>query len=426
MRQSKLFTKTQKTVSAGETSKNAQLLTRGGFIYKNSAGIYTYLPLGWRVIEKLSNIIREEMNAIGSVEMFMPALVSKEYLQATDRWDKGVGFKVVSQTDLDKLQAPIRQLADKLQEEYVLGWTHEEVITVIASNYVNSYRDLPFFTYQIQTKFRDEKRAKSGLLRGREFGMKDLYSFHTNEADLEAYYKLAHDAYIKIFKRLGLEAFSVEASGGAISKKFSHEFMVKNIAGEDLTILCEKCAWAQNKEIAKVKAGDKCPTCGAKLTEEKTVEAGNIFKLGNEYSSKMSLKYTDQDGKQKDIIMGCYGIGLGRAMGTIVEANHDKDGIIWPKNTTPFHVHLLNLAKNDNTKAEAIYKNLQKKGFEVLYDDRGISFGKKLKDADLIGIPYQLIISEKNKDLELVSRADHKKQMFDLNKVIEVVENFYR
>ena len=411
MRQSELFTKTKKEFAKDETSLNAKLLIKAGYINKLAAGVYTFLPMGLRVLSKIENIIRQEINKIGGQEVLMPAMQPRENWMKTGRWDGlDVLFKAKGQSD----------------KEYALGPTHEEVVTPLAGEFIMSYKDLPMYIYQIQTKFRDEPRAKAGLLRGREFGMKDLYSFHTNEADLEAYYKLAHDAYIKIFKRLGLEAFSVEASGGAISKKFSHEFMVKNIAGEDLTILCEKCAWAQNKEIAKVKAGDKCPTCGAKLTEEKTVEAGNIFKLGNEYSSKMSLKYTDQDGKQKDIIMGCYGIGLGRAMGTIVEANHDKDGIIWPKNTTPFHVHLLNLAKNDNTKAEAIYKNLQKKGFEVLYDDRGISFGKKLKDADLIGIPYQLIISEKNKDLELVSRADHKKQMFDLNKVIEVVENFYR
>jgi len=412
MRQSKLFGKTKRDISRDEKSINAELLTKAGFVEKQMAGVYNYLPLGLRTYRKIENIIREEINAIGGQEILMPVLQTKELWDQSGRWQE--------------MEPIMYQFKDHHGSDIGLGATHEEVVVDIVKKQVTSYKDLPVYLYQIQTKFRDEKRAKSGLLRGREFGMKDLYSFHTNEADLEAYYKLAHDAYIKIFKRLGLEAFSVEASGGAISKKFSHEFMVKNIAGEDLTILCEKCAWAQNKEIAKVKAGDKCPTCGAKLTEEKTVEAGNIFKLGNEYSSKMSLKYTDQDGKQKDIIMGCYGIGLGRAMGTIVEANHDKDGIIWPKNTTPFHVHLLNLAKNDNTKAEAIYKNLQKKGFEVLYDDRGISFGKKLKDADLIGIPYQLIISEKNKDLELVSRADHKKQMFDLNKVIEVVENFYR
>src|SRR3989338_8709126 len=204
MLQSKLFTKTQKTVSVDEISKNAQLLTRGGFIYKNSAGVYTYLPLGWRVIERIASIIREEMDAINGVELFMPALVSKEYLQVTDRWNKEVGFKVVSQTELDKFQVSSflpAERAGKFQEEYVLGWTHEEVIASIASNYVNSYRDLPFFAYQIQTKFRNEKRPKSGLLRGREFMMKDLYSFHTNQEDLECFYEVVKFAYLRIFER---------------------------------------------------------------------------------------------------------------------------------------------------------------------------------------------------------------------------------
>lgn len=414
MRQSKLFGKTRRDISKDEKSINAELLIRGGFIEKHMAGVYNYLPLGLRVFRKVENIIREEMNAIDAQEMLMTALQPKDLWQKTGRWD-----------DMKDI---MYQFPDGHGNEVALSTTHEEVVTELAKQQVSSYKDLPFYIYQIQNKFRNEKRAKSGLLRGREFSMKDLYSFHTDAKDLDLYYKRAHDAYLKIFKRLGLEAFSVEASGGTMSKEFSHEFMVITDAGEDITILCKKCFWAQNLEIAKLRAGDKCPNCATELEEAKTVEAGNIFRLGNKYSSALGLQYTDKEGKKHDVLMGSYGIGLGRIMGTIVEASHDDDGIIWTKTTTPYHIHLLNFAKNGNTdeQADSVYKELVAAGFDVLYDDRDISFSKKLKDADLIGIPYQLLISEKNKDLELISRLDHKKQMLTLDKVIEVIKNFYK
>ena len=412
MRQSKLFGKTRRDISSDEKSINAELLTKAGFIEKQMAGVYNYLPLGLRSYRKIENIIRQEINAIEGQEIMMPVLQAKELWQQTGRWET--------------MEPIMYQFKDHHGSDIGLGTTHEEVVVDIVKKNITSYKDLPIYLYQIQTKFRDEKRAKSGLLRGREFSMKDLYSFHTDEADLDKYYQRAHEAYLKIFNKMGLEAFSVESSGGAISKKFSHEFMVKNSAGEDLTILCEKCGWAQNKEIAKQQAGDKCPKCGAKLSEEKTVEAGNIFNLSNEYSKKMALQFTDQDGKEKEVVMGCYGIGLGRAMGTIVEANHDKDGIIWTKNTTPFDVHLLNLVKKDSKKADQLYQDLQKNGFEVLYDDRDTSFGKKLKDADLIGICWQVIVSDKNDKLELVYRADHKKEMLSSVEVIKKIKEFYK
>lgn len=414
MRQSKLFGKTRRDISKDEKSINAELLIRGGFIEKHMAGVYNYLPLGLRVFRKVENVIREEMNAIDAQEMLMTALQPKDLWQKTGRWD-----------DMKDI---MYQFPDGHGNEVALSTTHEEVVTELAKQQVNSYKDLPFYIYQIQNKFRNEKRAKSGLLRGREFSMKDLYSFHTDGKDLDLYYKRAHDAYLKIFKRLGLEAFSVEASGGTMSKEFSHEFMVITDAGEDITILCKKCFWAQNLEIAKLRAGDKCPNCANELEEAKTVEAGNIFRLGNKYSSALGLQYDDKEGKKHDVLMGSYGIGLGRIMGTIVEASHDNEGIIWTKATTPYHIHLLNFAKNGNTdeQADSVYKELVEAGFDVLYDDRDISFSKKLKDADLIGIPYQLLISEKNKDLELISRLDHKKQMLTLDKVIEVIKNFYK
>jgi len=412
MKQSKLFGKTRREVSQDEKSINAELLTKAGFIEKQMAGVYNYLPLGLRTYRKIENIIREEINAIDGQEILMPVLQAKELWQQTGRWQK--------------MEPIMYQFKDHHGTDVGLGTTHEEVVVDIVKKHLTSYKDLPICLYQIQTKFRDEKRAKSGLLRGREFGMKDLYSFHTDEKDLDEYYQRAHDAYVKIFQRMDLEAFSVEASGGAISKKFSHEFMVKNKAGEDITVLCNKCMWAQNIEIAQVKAGDKCPKCGSTLVEEKTVEAGNIFNLGVEYSSKMSLQYADKDGKKKDVLMGCYGIGLGRAMGTIVEASHDQDGIIWTKHTSPFDIHLLNLAKNDAKKADDIYSKLQKKGFEVLYDDRDISFGKKLKDADLIGICWQLIVSDKNDKLELVERNGHKKILCTLEEAVDILKEYYK
>jgi prolyl-tRNA synthetase len=414
MLQSKLFGKTRKDISQDEKSINAELLTRAGFIEKHMAGVYNYLPLGLRVFRKVENIIREEMNAIDGQEMLMTALQPRDLWNKTDRW-----------TELADI---MYQFEDGHGGEVGLATTHEEVVTTLAKQQIKSYKDLPIYIYQIQDKFRNEKRAKSGLLRGREFSMKDLYSFHTNEADLDDYYMKAHEAYLKIFKRLGLEAFSVEASGGAMSKQNSHEFMVKTTAGEDKTILCNACGWAENKEIAKVKAGDKCPKCDKKVEEAKTVEAGNIFRLGNKYSSNMGLKFTDKDGKQQEVLMGSYGIGLGRVMGTIVEASHDQEGIIWTKASTPFAVHLLNLAKDDKRKKEAdkLYADLQKADFDVLYDDRDISFGKKLKDADLIGICLQIIISDKQKQIELKVRSNQKTKLISKEAVISEIKKYYR
>ena len=410
MKQSKLFGKTRREVSKDEKSINAELLIKAGFIEKHMAGVYNYLPLGLRVFRKVENIIREEMDAIDGQEMLMTALQPKELWQQTGRWDE--------------MGDIMYQFEDGHGSEVGLATTHEEVVTDLAKQQIKSYKDLPMYIYQIQDKFRNEKRAKSGLLRGREFSMKDLYSFDTDEKSLDEYYMKCHEAYLKIFERMGLEAFSVEASGGAMSDQFSHEFMVITEAGEDVTVLCKKCGWAQNKEIAEVSAGGKCPKCGAKVEEAKTVEAGNIFRLGTKYSKSMGLKYTDKDGKEQDVYMGSYGIGLGRVMGTVVEASHDKDGIIWTKTTTPYQVHLINLSKNDE--ADKIYTQLKKQKIDVLYDDRDISFGKKLKDADLIGIPLQLIVSDRQKELEMIERKSHKKELVTAEKAIKKINDFYK
>src|SRR3989338_1868983 len=248
MKLSKLFTKTVREAPADEPSKNAQLLIRGGFVFKNSAGIYSFLPLGWRVLGKIANIIREEINAIGGQEIFMTALVEKKYMEPTGRWNLDVGFFA-------------KGLNDK-ESNFVLGWSHEEVLTAIASKYINSYKDLPFAAYQIQTKFRNEPRAKSGLLRGREFMMNDLYSFHVSEKDLELYYEKVKDAYFRIFERCGLKAVYTLAAGGVFTDKFTHEFQVLSEVGEDTIFLCLKCGYAENLEISKLKNADVCPKCG--------------------------------------------------------------------------------------------------------------------------------------------------------------------
>jgi prolyl-tRNA synthetase len=378
MRQSHYFLKTSKTQPADDVSVNARLLEQGGFVQKVMAGVYTYLPLGWRVLSKIENIVREEMNNSAAVELFMPSLHPKDNWLATGRWSAlDVLFKIKSQHGY----------------EYALGPTHEEIVTPAALPVINSYKDLPLAVYQIQTKFRDEPRAKSGLLRGREFRMKDLYSFHATAEDLERYYnEIAIPAYKKTFSRIGLAALLTEASGGTFSK-FSHEFQVEIENGEDTIYICEKCGLAKNKEIFE--EGAECTNCGKTTWREaKASEVGNIFKLQNKYSDSFNLKFTTPEGQQKPVLMGCYGIGTSRLMGVLVEKFHDDKGMIWPEAVAPFRAHLLAL-KGADKQAEKIYQDLREAGIEVLYDDRDASAGVKFADADLIGIPYRAVISEK-------------------------------
>lgn len=415
MRQSQAFAKTTKTVSKDDTSANARLLEQGGFVYKNSAGIYTYLPLGWRVIQKIAAIIRKEMNAIGGQEMFMPALVDKKYLDATGRWNIDVGFKTVDAPDKEP--------------NFVLGWTHEEVLTEIASRYIHSYKDLPVASYQIQTKFRNEKRAKSGLLRGREFTMKDLYSFHADEDDLWRYYDVVKNAYFKIFERCGLKSYYTIAAGGDFTASNTHEFQVIAPVGEDTIFVCDKCQYAENLEISQLKDGDQCPKCGGNVKEHKAIEVGNIFPLGTKYSEAFDLKYTDRSGNQKLVVMGSYGIGLGRLMGTAVEVYHDEKGIVWPAAIAPFKVHLLALGGKDGEvvlkAADKLYNDLQGAGAEVLYDDRtDVSPGVKFADSDLLGLPYRVVVSAKTlaeDSVELKKRQDSNSQLIKLAEIMKHV-----
>jgi len=409
MRQSKLFTKTFKEVSKDETSFNAKMLIKAGFIDKLAAGIYTFLPLGLRTHNKVCNIIREEMDSIDGQEMAMPALHPKKVWEKTGRWkDFDVLFKF--------------KLAN--EKEYALGPTHEEVVTPLVKKHVFSYKDLPIAVYHIQTKFRNELRAKAGLLRGREFPMKDLYSFHRDKKDLDNYYEKVKEAYFKIFKRCGLKnVYLTYASGGAFSK-YSHEFQALAEKGEDTIYLCQECSVGVNEEI--IKEQDCCPLCkNKKLKKEKAIEIGNIFKLGTRFSKPFDLSYIDQKGKKKDVEMGCYGIGTGRLMGTIVETNFDKKGIIWPDLVAPYQIHLVCL---DNGKekvskaADEIYQTLSDNKLEVFYDDRkDKSPGEKFADADLIGLPVRLVVSSKTIEKNSVEFKERGKEKTELMKIEEVI-----
>ncbi len=405
--QSELFPKTLKESPKDEVSVNAQLLERAGFVYKNSTGIYTYLPLGWRVLQKIANIIREEMNKIGGQEMFMPAMIEKKYLEATGRWGVEIGFEVKGKKEKDA--------------GFILGWSHEDLLTAIVLKYINSYKDLPFSVYQIQTKFRNEPRAKSGLLRNREFMMKDLYSFHANEEDLYKFYNIVKQSYFKIFERCGLKAFYTLAAGGVFTASRTNEFQVLSSVGEDTILVCKKCGYAENNEISRLKNNAKCQKCGGKISEEKSIEVGNIFPLGTKYSESLNFNFTDKNGRKKLVVMGSYGIGLGRLMGAVAEIYHDKKGIIWPESVAPFKVHLIELK---GASAKDIYDDLEKKGVEVLYDDRDLSAGEKFADADLIGIPYRVVVSEKtakDKKFELKKRNEEKIKLLKKEELIKYV-----
>lgn len=393
-----------------EVASNAILLERGGFVYKSMAGVYEYLPLGFRVLQKINAIIREEIDAIGGQEMLLSALQPKERWVKTGRWDT--------------LGEIMYQFKDHSGREAGLASTHEEVVAEIASRYIFSYKDLPLYVYQIQGKFRDEPRAKSGLMRGREFLMKDLYSFHRDQKDMERFYALADKAYRRIFKRCSLTALVTEASGGTFTKDYTHEYQVLSEAGEDWIIYCAKGDFAQNKEISTLKEGEACPTCGLPLNMGRSIEVGNIFKLGTKNAEAFGLYYADEKGSSRPVYMGSYGIGPGRVMGTVVEVHRDERGIKWPASVAPFQIHLIELSKNSikvKKAAEKWYERLLAKGVEVLYDDRDDKTpGEKFADADLIGIPWRMVVSEKTlgkKAVELKARSSQKSELLPEPKV---------
>ena len=566
MRYSKLFGKTRHDAPCDANSVNAKLLTQAGFVEKQAAGIYNYLPLGKRVLTKIENIIREEMNSVDGQEILMPALHPLELWRTTGR-DK----------TMDDILYRTNASGDK---EFVFGASHEEVVTPLMGKYLKSYKELPLSVYQIQTKFRDEPRAKSGLLRGREFGMKDMYSFHTTEEDLDEYYEEALKAYSRVYERCGMKAHVIEASGGPFTDKLSHEFSIETPAGEDTIIICKKCGRAQNLEVAEgkvvdpdvkeekelpmeevdmkrglsvdenakahgiepfkilktvvyevedeglvgvvirgdlkvnetklqnyfkkelrpaspemlkkvglvqgfispvnlpedigisfiadhsiknvknfvtganaqdkdlinvnigrdfiakdftdlveVSSGFMCDKCDKPLEELTGIEAGNIFKLGTRYSEAFKVTFTDKEGKLQKVVMGCYGIGTTRLLGTIVEASHDENGIIWPKSVAPYQVHMLSLGNDDavNKKAEEIYDELVEAGIEVLFDDRDLNPGVKFKDADLIGNPLRIVVSKRTMEkdgVEWKERTSDDAEDIKFSDLVKKVQTF--
>ncbi len=385
MRQSTLPTKTRKEAPNNEVAKNASLLIRAGFIAKELSGVYSYLPLGLKVLNKINNLIRKEMEGLGATEVQMSSLQNMDTWRLSDRHELDVWFKT------------------KLREggELGLGWTHEEAVTTMMKDHIGSYRDLPRAIYQIQTKFRNEERAKSGLLRGREFLMKDMYSFHVDEKSLDEFYDKVKSSYLKIFKEVGLgkSTYLTVASGGAFSE-WSHEFQTVSETGEDTVYIQDGSDVAINDEVYSEEVAQKFGLDPKRLTTKKAIEVGNIFKLGTRFSEPIGLKYVDEKSESKPVIMGSYGLGPSRLMGVIAETLSDDKGLVWPKSVAPFKVQLILITKNKDSetvkKANEFYDNLIKRNVEVLYDDREATAGEKLADADLFGIPHRLVISDRS------------------------------
>ena len=382
MRVSQVFTKTSKTAPADEVAKNAQLLIRAGFVYKEMAGVYAYLPLGLRVLEKIKQIVREEMNAIDSNELIMTALQRQEVWERTTRWSDEV-VDVWFKTKL------------KDDTELGLGWSHEEPIVEMMKQYIQSYQDLPVSVYQFQTKMRNELRAKSGIMRGREFIMKDMYSFHATKEDLEDYYNKAIEAYKRVYDRLGIgdDTYVTFASGGAFTK-FSHEFQTICDAGEDVIYLHRGKNIAVNEEVLD-DAVKELGITKEELEPIKTAETGNIFNFGTQKTDEMDLYYTGDDGKNHSLYIGSYGIGITRAMGVIAEKLSDDKGLVWPESIAPYKVYLVSIGEKGSTAADALYEQLQAKGIEVLYDDRDERPGAKFADSELLGIPHRVTVSDR-------------------------------
>lgn len=390
MRQSTLFTSISKTTDRDEVSRNAQLLQRAGYIEKLMAGVYSFLPLGLRVLAKIDAIIRQEMDALGAQEILMPALQPREVWDQTGRWDAiDVLFKLKGAGDRD----------------LALGPTHEEIVTPLVGRRVQSYRGLPVSVYQIQTKFRNEARAKSGLLRGREFRMKDMYSFHATEGDLDAFYERVIGAYTRIFARCGVGDRTVlTAASGGVFSPFSHEFQTITEHGEDVIYLHPDQPLGVNRELLEqpqimAQLGLVQPDASFRSMEErKAIEVGNIFKLGARFSDACKLGFVDETGQRRPLIMGCYGIGTSRLMGAVAETVSDDAGLRWPREIAPYHVHLLSLARTEEeqARAEELYTLLTSHGIEVLFDDRmDIRAGEKFVEADMLGIPLRFVVSAK-------------------------------
>jgi prolyl-tRNA synthetase len=386
MRQSQLFTKTRKEVPADEVAKNAQLLIKAGFVNKEMPGVYSLLPLGFSVINKIRNVVNEEMLGLSSNEILMSTLQPKEVWEKTDRWDDekvDVWFKSKLKTGTD----------------IGFGWSHEEPITEMMKNHISSYNDLPRYVHQFQNKLRNEVRAKSGIMRCREFVMKDMYSYARDEKEHMDFYNKTIDAYKRVYERVGLGdiTFVTTASGGVFSDKFSHEFQTICDAGEDNIYVHKDGKLALNEEVFDDKTLSGLNVSKEDFELKKAAEVGNIFTFGTKKCEEIGLYFTDKDGNKKPVYLGSYGIGITRLMGVIAEVFSDEKGLIWPKEISPFQVHLVRLGTNEKTVefADNLYADLRKKGFEVLYDDRDLRPGEKFADSDLIGIPVRFVVSDK-------------------------------
>lgn len=415
MLQSRLFTKTRKEAPADEQAKNAELLIKGGFIHKEMAGVYSFLPLGLRVAKKIEAIIRTEMDAIGGTEMRTSVLQSKEVWEKSNRWSDDVvdnWFKTTL----------------KSGGEVGLSFTNEEAYSNILKQYVHSYKDLPVYPYDFKTIFRNEARAKSGIMRGREFYWKALYSFSKTEAEHQEFYEKAKQAYKNVYQKVGIGhlTYMTFASGGSFSK-FSHEFQTLTAAGEDTIYIDESKGIAVNKEVYTDEVLATLDLDKNTLVEQRAVEVGNIFSLGTKFSEPFELSYTDENGAQQLVVMGSYGIGISRLIGTVVEVLSDDRGMIWPESIAPFQVHLLALGANEDVMAKAreTYETLTAAGIEVLFDDRtGMSAGEKFADADLMGMPYRVVVSDRSIEAggaEMKKRTEEKGQVVPISELMDLL-----
>lgn len=405
MRLKQSFIKTLRDAPGGETARGAKFLSRAGYVHKELAGVYDYLPLGLRVLENIKKIIREELNRIGGQEILMTTLQNPELWKKTDRWD------------IEKMDIWFRtELA--AGGELGLAPTHEEPITEMMKTYIKSYKDLPFSAYQFQTKFRNELRAKSGIMRGREFLMKDMYSFSSNQADHDEFYHQVEDAYKRIYERLGLGdcTYQTFASGGVFSK-YSHEFQTIIEVGEDTIYYNADKSVVLNEEVLIPEVLEELGVKREELESTRAAEVGNIFTLKDKYSAPLNLEFMDQEGQQKPVLMGCYGIGVSRVMGVIAEKFADEKGLVWPENVAPFKYYLIGIGEAGLSKAEELYQGREE---EILFDDRDLRPGEKFADSELIGIPYRIVISDKtltNGQAELTNRATHETTLINIDQI---------
>jgi len=410
VRMSVLFAPTLKENPQEAEIVSHSLMLRAGLIRQVSAGIYTFLPLGLRTLNKITNIVREEMDRAGGQELLMPALHPADLWKETGRWN---------------IYGPeLIRLKDRRERDFCLGPTHEEIITDLARKEIRSYRQLPLLLYQIQTKFRDEIRPRFGIMRAREFLMKDLYSFDRDIPGMQESYQKMYQAYCRVFERCGLEYKAVPAESGVIGGDISHEFLILAESGEEKLMVCNSCSYGTTKEE------QICPQCLVPLEEKRGIEVGHIFQLGTKYSEPMKAYFLDKDGQEKPLFMGCYGIGIGRTMAAAIEANHDDKGIQWPLSIAPYEVVVIPVnskKESHREQAERVYSNLLENGFEAIIDDREVTAGYKFNEADLLGFPFQVIVgakAEKDGVLEIKIRKSGERVEVTQEGVIEFLENF--